>query len=473
VTSGLFIDLFIIAVLLVGISLFRTPQGAKRGNLAAAFALLCSILAVWIAAPVLDLGTVLLALLIGSTLGTMVANRVTMIQIPAMVAFQHGAGGVAAFLVSYLELTRQGESEVVVGVFSGLAGLVLGAATFSGSMLAGGKLANMIRQTPTHLKDHNRILKWLVAAIGFLALISLFLGPTTRWPLLVVMVILSLSLGVIFAMRIGGADMPVLISFLNATAGLAAAFCGIIIQNRLLIVCGATVAASGSILTHVMCRAMNRSLINVFVGIKLDQSPAHPATFTAPLRQPESTSEESAPTPEETLSKPEQAAKALSEANSVIIIPGYGMALAQAQSVTFNLASVLEDMGKTVNFAVHPVAGRMPGHMTVLLAEAGVDYDKLLDMDDINRQFSGTDVALVVGACDVVNPAAMEAEHTPISGMPILMAHEARHVIVCNLDEKPGYSGVPNPLYDLSKTIMLMGDAKGTLEKLLLGIQNI
>lgn len=461
--SGLWVDLGIILILVAGIAQFRTPRAARIGNLTAATALLCAVVAVLYRHGVLELPLVALVALLGSCLGGWVATRVNMIQIPAMIAFQHGAGGVAAFLVSFVELTRDSAEPLAqTAQIAALLGLAIGAATFSGSLIASGKLANRLRQTPTVLPHHNRL---LVANLALLLVLSVWAGATGSADVILgtslALIIGAVVLGVIFAIRIGGADMPVLISFLNATAGLAAAFCGIAIGNRLLIACGATVAASGSILTHVMCRAMNRGLIGVFAGLRphvavVPRSPVAAATPAAttgiPVAKP---AEPSA-----------QAAELLRAAGRIIIIPGYGMALAEASEEVVQLGEQLTALNKEVLFAIHPVAGRMPGHMHVLLAEAEVDYGKLRELKDVNGQFAQTDVALVVGACDVVNPAAIEASNTPISGMPILRADEARHVIVCNLDERPGYSGVPNSLYHNSKTILLLGDAKATVGRL-------
>ena len=249
---------------------------------------------------------------------------------------------------------------------------------------------------------------------------------------------------------------------------MAGAFCGIIIQNRLLIACGATVAASGSILTHIMCVAMNRSLPKVLIGQAKKIS--KDALSKENQLMPEVTKDTKTKTPP--ADRYTQAIDLLKKAKKVVIIPGYGMALAQAQFVVAQMSQFQEQKGVDVKFAIHPVAGRMPGHMNVLLAEANINYDKLVEMDIINSDFPHTDVALIIGSCDVVTPAAIKQEGTPISGMPILMALEAQTVIVCNLDEKPGYSGVENPLYEMDKTIMLLGDAKTTLEKLLKGIQD-
>jgi NAD(P) transhydrogenase subunit beta len=465
---GIIIDVVVILILIWGLKQFRTPGGARQGNMTAALALAFAMVVTLYRYGLVDPAVVIVALLAGSAVGWIVAMRVNMIQIPSMVAFQHGAGGVAAFLVSFIELTRVAVPLTFIGKVSAVVGLIVGAATFSGSMLASAKLANKIKQTPTVFPSHNLILSVFLAVIvvlgGSVVVVSAY-GFLIA--LLIMLIIISAVLGLVFAIRIGGADMPVLISFLNATAGLAAAFVGIAIQNRMLIACGATVAASGSILTYVMCKAMNRGLANVFVGIKLsgvikDSSNnliSGVKTETAP---PETAQVESGA---------QRAARIARDAKSVVIIPGYGMALAHAQFKVVELMKVFEGMGKTVKFAIHPVAGRMPGHMNVLLAEADVPYDKLYEMDDINPEFPETDLALIIGACDVVNPAAIRTEGTPISGMPILNAHEAKHVIVCNLDEKPGYSGVENPLYQEERASLLFGDAKETLDKLLSGVK--
>jgi len=465
--ATIIMDLLIIAMLIVGIWQFRAPRKARLGNLIAAFALGCAFLLVLFRNGIIDVGTVVLSLLVGSLLGYVVARKVSMIQIPAMVAFQHGAGGVAAFLVSLLELTRGLPELPLMNQISGILGLSIGSLTFSGSMIASAKLANKMRQTPQILPWHTKLVLFnflLLLAVGLTALCA---PQEVRVPLFVLQIGLGVLFGVLFSIRIGGADMPVLISFLNATAGLAAALCGMIIENQLLIAFGATVAASGSILTHVMCKAMNRKLSRVFV----------PQTQSTPRPEPKATHTSeavaSADAPADwgdqldgahDLSK---AADALRTARNVVIVPGYGMALAQAQQDVVGLAQHLIEQGKEVRYAIHPVAGRMPGHMNVLLAEAGVEYDMLVEMDDANPVFASTDAVLVVGACDVVNPAAIEVEGTPISGMPILLAHQAKNIICCNFDQKPGYSGVENPLYQHAKTVMLTGDAKKTVENIM------
>ncbi|MBM4349769.1 MAG: NAD(P)(+) transhydrogenase (Re/Si-specific) subunit beta [Deltaproteobacteria bacterium] len=471
---SLLIDFAIILIFLLGIGQFRAPKSARRGNLTAALALALAGIAIVMKHRIFEPHIVMIALMAGSVAGWRIAMRVNMIQIPAMVAFQHGAGGIAAFLVSFVELTRYVTPGISIGKVSGLLGLVIGAMTFSGSMIASGKLSNVVRQTPWLLPNHNR---WTAV---LMVLIIIFSGTASAHSegqggiyYLVILVILSALLGVVFSIRIGGADMPVLISFLNATAGLAAAFCGVIIESRLLVACGATVAASGSILTLVMCRAMNRNFLMILAGsqgkptnqdqmIVKDRTLPEPATLKVDERS----------LSKEALKKDpfSVAIETAKEAKQVIIVPGYGMALAQAQFEVKELANLLEQSGKQVKFAIHPVAGRMPGHMNVLLAEAEVPYDKLYEMNQINDEFKETDLVIIIGACDVVNPAATRMEETPISGMPILMTHEAKNVVVCNFDDKPGYSGVENPLYTETHAILLLGDAKDTLGRLIRGL---
>lgn len=461
--TTLIIDLLIILVLIVGIWQFRAPAGARRGNLTAAFALGCAFLLILFRNGVIDIGTVVLSLFVGSMLGFIVAQRVSMIQIPSMVAFQHGAGGIAAFLISLLELTRGLPGLPLLNQVSGVLGLSIGSLTFSGSMIASAKLANKMRQTPQILPKHTLLVllnALLLAAVGLTALLA---PLEMRLPFFIFQIGLGIVFGVLFSIRIGGADMPVLISFLNATAGLAAAFCGMVIENQLLIAFGATVAASGSILTHVMCKAMNRKLSRVFVPQK--QGPASQKLQPVQGIDPSiSAGIEKEPDRDSDLA---QAVDLLRQAQKVIIVPGYGMALAQAQQEVVNLAQYMLDQGKEVRYAIHPVAGRMPGHMNVLLAEAGVEYDMLVEMDEVNPLFASTDAVLVVGACDVVNPSAIEIEGTPISGMPIMLTHQAKSIICCNFDQKPGYSGVENSLYSNEKTTMLLGDAKASIQNIM------
>jgi NAD(P) transhydrogenase subunit beta len=449
-TTRIAVDLGLIAILVAGIARFRTPRGARWGNHAAGLALLAASIIVLARSGVSEPWVVAVSCGAGGLAGLAMAFRAGMTSIPSVIAFQHGMGGIAAVLISIIELT--GGTRTVAGTISALFGLVLGAATFSASLLAAAKLGNRVKQAPLHVRGHNAILAVLLLLVVLLA----ERYRVTATPMLPIAGVAAASavFGLLFAARIGGADMPVLISLLNATAGFAAAFCGVTIENRLLIVAGATVASSGSILTIMMCRAMNRSLANIFFGGP-NLVAAPPAI--EPAREPDSIP---------FAQRVDLVVAAALAARKVIVVPGYGMALAQAQIEVVRLGKVLEDKGKEVHFAIHPVAGRMPGHMNVLLAEADVDYEKLVEIEDANRAFPETDLVLVVGACDVVNPAALDVEGTPLSGMPILMAHQARAVAVCNLDEKPGYSGVANPLYRAERTHMLLGDALGTVTQL-------
>lgn len=497
----LLIDLAIVGIFLVGIWRFRDPRSARAGNLTVAFALLCGLALVAVRAPLGAAEIVLPALALGSLAGWGIAARVNMIQIPAMVALQNGAGGLAALLVAYVELTR-GPAAIGVGEAAGVLGLAVGAVTFSGSAVAAGKLAGLLMQRALVVPGH----AWLVGIAAAATVVAGAVAPLVAAPalryLLAAEIGLALGVGILFSMRVGGADMPVLISWLNSLSGLAAALCGIVVENRLLIVCGSTVAASGFVLTSAMCRAMNRSLRSVVLGASGTLGPMAvpqaasaaepPPADEAPARTtPPQDEAERAAVPQQETRRGEserdkvgraeaageqptgdesplgRAVKAARGAEQIIVVPGYGMALAHAQFETARLADRLRAMGKRVRFAVHPIAGRMPGHMHVLLAEAEVDPDLLFDLEEINADFPDTDLAVIVGACDVVNPAAIHVPDTPITGMPILAAHEARQVLVCNLDDRPGYSGVENPLYSDPKTILLLGDAKGSLMQLL------
>ncbi len=465
------VDFSVIAVLILGISQFRRPAGARLGNWLAALALGCAFALVLARHGVDDVRTVAFALAAGTAAGYALARVVDMIHMPAMVAFQHGAGGVAAFLVSLVELTRVGHGLGLIGEISGVLGLAIGALTFSGSMIASAKLAGRMRQAPQVLAGHDGWALFVLVALFVAGGASFFATAGLALALYVAVIALGAGLGVLVAMRIGGADMPVLISALNATAGLAASLCGMVIASQLLIAFGATVAASGSILTLVMCRAMNRPFRGVIMprykaAPAAAREAAKPAPAIAAAHPGPNSSQGGAPPATSGRDDLTVAVLALAEARTVIFIPGYGMALAKAQQEVANLAATLIARGKTVRYAIHPVAGRMPGHMNVLLAEVGVDYEMLVEMESINEEFPATDCVVVVGACDVVNPAAVEVEGTPISGMPILMAHLARRVVCCNFDLQPGYSGVANSLYLRGNVTVLEGDARHTVASL-------
>lgn len=456
------LDALVILLLIFGIHLFKNPRTARFGNQTAALVMITGAILTLYRNELLYPGLLTGAAAAGAFGGWVLAVRTSMLQIPAMIAFQHGAGGLAACLVAVVELAGYSMEKSVAAQSAGIAGLVIGAGTFSGSIVACGKLSGWMRQQPTILASHNTFLVLICVGLVFLTIIGAAAGNPISFILLVLTSMLAVMLGILFSIRIGGADMPVLISFLNTTAGLAAALCGIVLQNRLLIAFGATVAASGSILTHIMCRAMNRGLVKVFTG----SVAANPNDQFAAIKEIARVGElpfKAKPETQNPATPHQEALHALRAAESVIIVPGYGMALAQAQFQVARLAEKLRSMGKSVKFAIHPVAGRMPGHMHVLLAEAEIDYTNLFEMEEINPEFEKTDLALVVGACDVVNPAAIEVDNTPLSGMPILVAKDARKIVVCNLDEKPGYSGVKNSLYESAKTILVLGDAQESI----------
>lgn len=475
---NLAIEATVVALLFAGLAQFRTPRGAWRGNLFSMLAFGLAVAFVLVSQgsryPILLVVTIA----VGGAAGFAVAARVTMLQIPSMVALQHGCGGIAAFLLSFVELTRGAETATLLQRTSALLGLVIGAATATGSLIAAGKLSARMRGTPIVLRGHGVFL--LATTVAMLALFvpALIIADASGMVVLATaLVVASLAIGVLVSIRIGGADMPVLVSFLNASAGLAAAFAGVALGNRLLVVCGATVAASGSILTAVMCKAMNRSMLRIFTGIQMKTPTAVPAQDTVAASAPAVPVPVPVPVPvveaAVVRSVLDEAVEVLAGAKRVVVVPGYGMALAGAQFAAVELSSLLGQRGAVVEFAVHPVAGRMPGHMNVLLAEADLSYDLLVEMDQVNPSFPDVDVALIIGACDVVNPAAQDEPNTPISGMPILNVSQARQVIVCNLDDRPGYSGVPNSLYVESGTRMLLGDAKVTVEQLVTRLRDL
>ncbi len=481
------VDLVVILVFVVGFALFRNPAGARRGNMLAAVAFAAAAIVVVARGGVVLWPLVIAVLLVAGSLAWLVAAKVSMLQIPAMVAFQNGSGGLAALLISMVELWRVGGGASIPSI-SALLGIAIGGVTFTGSAVAGGKLAGLLRQAPVTLRGHNIVV--LVTALFLVAAGVAAVGGDAAVVAGVALLSAAGVLGILLAVRVGGADMPVMISFLNASSGLAAAFCGVVTESRLLVAGGAFVAASGTILTIVMCRAMNRSLANVLVGGTATGTGTAtggvepPPDTWLPAAADEAAREVLAPDPAETpgagapgtappAGPPDEecpfaaTAELALGAQRVVIVPGYGMALAQAQFNVVQWAEGLRQRGVEVKYAIHPVAGRMPGHMNVLLAEADASYDDLLELEDGNEHLAEADLAVVVGASDVVTPAAVETEGTPLSGMPILRVQDARRLVICNLDDEPGYSGVKNRLYEQPGVISLFGDARATFERLL------
>ncbi|MDW7729845.1 MAG: NAD(P)(+) transhydrogenase (Re/Si-specific) subunit beta [Bacillota bacterium] len=452
----------VICGFLAGIRLMQSPRSALWGNRLGALSMLAAIVYTYIATGHGAPTSTLIYIAIGTLTGFVLGQSVKMIHMPQTVALLNGLGGAASALVAWVALSSSG-NEVVFLFTAGLA-VAIGALTFSGSVIAVLKLQGLAFRHPINLKGHGHILR-LAILLSLLAVIINSFSPGYS-SLTVIAAGMALLAGLLMALRIGGADMPIVISLLNSLSGIAAAVAGIAVENLILTGTGALVGVAGLILTRIMCRAMNRSLLSVLAGFvptaKKDIDSGGRETLDKESGQPGVAETPEKPTLE----------FIINDAQKIIIVPGYGMAVAQAQMAVRELVDTLEAQGKEVKFAIHPVAGRMPGHMNVLLAEAGIDYDKLLDMDTINPQFEHADLVIAIGACDVINPAANSAENTPITGMPILEAEKARHIIICNLDEKPGYSGVDNLLYSKLNVTTIWGNASETVPELTARLKN-
>jgi len=447
------ISLLLVCGVLMDMNLMSSPKTAVLGNKIGAVSMLLAIVLTLLYYNIINLALIAVFLLLGSCIGVIVALKVKMIHMPQTVALLHCGGAGAAALIA-LAAVLNGDVETAFSRFTSVLALVVGGLTFSGSLVAGGKLSGKLAQKPVVYKGHSAIFFIIAIILGLFCLTSIPFDLTLLY--LLAVLILSLFFGYWFAIRIGGADMPIAISLLNSFSGVAGGIAGMAISEPLLVAIGGVIGAAGLILTQIMCRAMNRHLWEILSG-----KTSMPGKLEARGERIEERKEQE-------VSGSDVDVKAIVEAaQTVVIVPGYGLALAQAQHVLKAFSDYLEQQGKEVLFAVHPVAGRMPGHMNVLLAEAGVDYEKLLEMEEINPRFKDTDVALVVGSNDVINPAAHTAEGTAIYGMPILEVEEARHIIICNFDTKPGYAGVDNPLYENPKSILLLGDAQETLQSLL------
>jgi len=457
----------------LGLKGLSGPKTAVNGNRIAAAGMLLAVAATFFDAEFQSYGTTGLivtaaGLLVGGAAGFVGARVVKMTAMPQMVALFNGAGGGAAALVSILELTRalSGSGVTPGETISSMLGLMIGAVSFSGSAIAFGKLQGLI--TPRAFKYSGQQIVTSVLFGGMIVLSLLLTASVAGMvvvPQLAVMTgvaVLALLFGVALVMPIGGADMPVVISLLNAFTGLAVAAAGFVLGNQLLIVAGTLVGASGTILTRLMSKAMNRSIANVLFGA-FGAAPAGGAETGGAMRADDGRTVRA--------TTAEDAATLLSYARNVIIVPGYGLAVAQAQHNVRELADLLESRGVNVVYAIHPVAGRMPGHMNVLLAEANVPYEKLMDMDAVNPEFPRADVALVIGANDVTNPAARSTKGSPIYGMPILDVDKAQQIIVIKRSMKPGFAGIDNDLYLDPKTQMLFGDAKEAVAQLVAGVK--
>jgi len=447
---------------ILGLKGLSSPTTAVIGNRIAAAGMLIAVIATFFAAEVQGgIPVILAGIAVGGIAGFVGARVVKMTAMPQMVALFNGAGGGAAALVAILEFSRQLDAGALEfgATLATLLALIIGGVSFSGSAVAFGKLQGIITPKAFRYSGQQLVTGGIAAATALLSLVVLagaVAGSAPVEPMLLIAVItlLALAFGVALVMPIGGADMPVVISLLNAYTGLAVAMAGFTLNNQLLIVAGTLVGASGTILTRLMSKAMNRSLGNVLFGA-FGAAPAGGGAAATAGDDGRSIRSISA----------EDAAILLGYAQNVIVVPGYGLAVAQAQHNVRELADLLESKGITVRYAIHPVAGRMPGHMNVLLAEANIPYDKLFDMEQINPEFPRADVALVIGANDVTNPAARSNPGSPIYGMPILDVDKAQNIIVIKRSMKPGFAGIDNDLYLDPKTAMLFGDAKEAVGK--------
>ena len=456
---------YIVAAVLfiVGLKRLSSPATARSGNIMGGVGMLLAIIVTLLAKEIVEWQWIIAGLVAGGAIGLVMARFVQMTAMPQMVAVFNGFGGGASIVVASAELFRAnrlvaaGDEASVSSILAVaiMASSIIGAITFTGSMVAFGKLQGLIASRPVLLPGRNILNALLV--VGALVLAGWLIGVPDTIIVFAVMVALALLLGVMVVIPIGGADMPVVIALLNSYSGLAAAATGFVLDNNALIIAGSLVGASGIILTRIMCKAMNRSIANVILGgFGAVDSAAAGKIGERPVRSVGA----------------EDAATVLGYARSVIFVPGYGLAVAQAQHNVRELADLLQARGTDVKYAVHPVAGRMPGHMNVLLAEANVPYDQLYDLE-VNDEFPRTDVAVVVGANDVTNPAARNDETSPIYGMPILDVDKAKSVIVMKRSLSPGFAGIDNDLFYLENTMMFFTDAKKGMMELIAEVKEL
>lgn len=447
---------------IVGLKMLSNPATARKGNLVAAAGMGIAILGTLflyqpVGAHFHNYGWIGGALIIGSAIGSIAARNVKMTAMPEMVSLFNGMGGLCAALISMVEFGRIAQDNSDMHVLSILAGMVIGSVSFAGSMIAYGKLSGKIKD---HTFPGQHIFN-LVILLVILVMGSFIIAGESSAPVVVFCAILALSLGygVLFVLPIGGADMPVVISLLNSFTGVATACAGFLYNNPVMLTGGILVGSAGAILTILMCKAMNRSLQNVLIG-----------SFGGAKATNGLADSEQGTYKEISIN---DAAMVMGYAHKVMIVPGYGLAVAQAQHTCHELEKSLRKNGVEVKYAIHPVAGRMPGHMNVLLAEADVSYDDLLELEPANEQFSSTDVVLILGANDVVNPAAENDPSSPIYGMPILEVGKAKTVIINKRSMRPGYAGIENQLFFMPNSSMLFGDAKDVLQQLISQVKEL
>jgi len=444
---------------IMGLKGLSSPKSAVRGNLTGAIGMLIAIVATLVEKQVLSFGWIIAGMVVGGGIGAYIARTVKMTAMPQMVALLNGFGGGASMLVALSQFIITPASErPVEWLIALMLSALIGSVTLTGSIVAWAKLEGFAEAA---MKLPQQGLIRTALGLAVLALSVLFVWLGSGW-LLVLLVLVALALGILLVIAIGGADMPVVIALLNSYSGLAAAATGFVLLNNGLIISGSLVGASGIILSQIMCKAMNRSLGSVLFGgamVSDEQMAAIPGKefYEGKVKS----------------CGAEEVAMLLEDAQKVVIAPGYGLAVAQAQYVTEELATILEARGVDVKYAIHPVAGRMPGHMNVLLAEAKVPYEKLVEMDQINPEFAQTDVTIVLGANDVTNPAARDDTGSPIYGMPILEVDKSRTVIVVKRSLSPGFAGIPNQLFINENTMMLFGDAKAVLQDLIAAVNDL
>ncbi|MEQ8858655.1 MAG: NAD(P)(+) transhydrogenase (Re/Si-specific) subunit beta [Pseudomonadales bacterium] len=433
------------ALFVFGLKLLSSPDTAVRGNRLSAIGMFIAVVVTLFSREIVSFEWIAVGVVLGSIIGAVAAQKIAMTSMPEMVALFNGSGGLSSLLLGWAALYG-GEPSTFI-VITIILSILIGGVTFSGSILAWGKLSEVLGSAAV-VFGAQRIVNAAILVALVVCSVLFAMDPSLTSPYLIAVIVLSLIFGIMAVLPIGGADMPVVISLLNSYSGLAACAAGFAIHNNILIVAGSLVGAAGIILTNIMCKAMNRSLANVlFSGFGAVKTATKVEGEVKPINA-------------------EDAYLILESASSVTFVPGYGMAVAQAQHVVRELGELLEKNGAEVTYAIHPVAGRMPGHMNVLLAEANVPYDQLIEMDDINPRISNVDVAVVIGANDVVNPAAREDENSPIYGMPIINVDQARTVFVLKRSMSSGFSGVDNPLFFGENTRMLFGDAKQSISSL-------
>ncbi len=449
---------------IVGLKNLSSPSTAVKGNLLAATGMLIAIIVTLLNQKIITYEIIIIGIILGALIGTITAVKVPMTAMPQFVASLNGFGGGASTLVAssaLISIINQNLDPTYYFTISTIFSVIIGSVTFFGSILAFGKLQGLISEKPILFFGRHVIIILLIIitiTLGILVIIN----PSNLIFLWILITVAGI-LGILLVIPIGGADMPVVISLLNSYSGLAAAATGFVLENNLLIISGSLVGAAGLILTNLMCKAMNRSLKNVLFGglgaVAATQDDSTEDVYEGKVKS----------------SSSEEIALLLNSANRVIIVPGYGMAVAQAQHAIRELSNILESKNVTVDYAIHPVAGRMPGHMNVLLADADIPYEKLKEMDEINPQFKETDVVIVIGANDVVNPIANESNDpsNPIAGMPILEVTQAQVIVVIKRSLSPGFAGIPNPLFAADNTLMLFADAKQAALDLTTSMKNL